>query len=314
MISLLVVYLCLGGWLRLMSVKRIEQLLDAGFKCLVQQLYDRQDPLCQVIRYVLEARGKRVRAKLCLLTARGFGQDYLTALPAALALEMVHAYSLVHDDLPCMDNDVLRRGRATAHVRFGQAEALLAGDALLTDAFRVLTDSEIHQKLGLSSPWPPAKALACVRRLAQACGSQGMVNGQSLDMFWTSRSGYCADDLFKIHAQKTGALIAVSCTLGAIIANQNEIMITNLNKAGELIGQAYQIIDDLLDNVSQTGKSSGKDEKLQKLTYMRVMSPSEAQRLAREFSSEARSIVQSNAGDLLNELLGYFEFMLERKS
>ncbi len=220
------------------------------------------------VRYVLSNGGKRVRPILSMLAAEALGGTAENALTAAAAVEFVHTYSLVHDDLPCMDDDDLRRGKPTAHKRFGEASALLAGDALLTDAFALLAAEE-HRA--------DAKTRAAmVADLARAAGGGGMVRGQALDLYWTARHGAQRGDLDTIHLLKTGRLLGAAAALGALSARANASSVERLRRFGEGIGLAFQIKDDLLDEARGTGKSSGKDRASGKLTYLALMSPAEA--------------------------------------
>ena len=243
---------------------------EADLAALVARTYSDSAPLGPAVCYVMQAGGKRVRPLLCLLTAEAFGGAWEDALPAAAALEFVHTYSLVHDDLPCLDNDDWRRGRQTAHKVFGEDVALLAGDALLTDAFALLV-------AGLADRPHAGMAMASMtRELAAAAGGQGMVLGQSLDVHWTGRGGATQGTLDRIHALKTGRLIGASLVLGAIAAGANSAVQSTLRLAGEEVGLAFQILDDLLDESGATGKSQGKDVAAGKLTYLAMMEPAQA--------------------------------------
>ncbi len=230
-------------------------------------LYPDTGRLHSACRYALAGQGKRIRPLLAMASAEACGADWQTAIPAGLALEFIHTYSLVHDDLPCMDNDDLRRGRATTHKVYDEATALLVGDALLTDSFQLLFDASFL---------PATCQLQLVRVLSRAAGGCAMVFGQDLDMHWTARSGYTEQDLDAIHSHKTAALIAASCVMGGISAQAPEEALQALQTFGESIGLSFQIIDDLLDGSTQTGKSQGKDQQSGKLTYLSLMSREEA--------------------------------------
>jgi len=261
----------------------------------VEERYPDSDPVGKVIRYILEGRGKRVRPRLCFLSCEVVGGDPRLALAASLAIEIVHAYSLVHDDLPCMDNDELRRGRPTAHVEFDEASAVLAGDGLLTDAFSVLSDEgfvSFTKDCKLNS----GQRLALVKELASAAGSFGMVGGQGLDAHHTKESNATREDLDELHLKKTGRLIGAACAMGAICANASTRQVEDLRKFGHLIGLAFQIIDDLLDQKDGTGKSKGKDEASGKLTYLSTMTFEEASKVAENYTDQALAILQSFGG------------------
>ncbi len=254
------------------------------------------------VRYVMEAGGKRVRPMLCLLSAEAVGGDPAKALDAALAVELVHTYSLVHDDLPCMDNDDLRRGKPTAHKVFGDANALLAGDALLTDAFAVL-----------SADADPVRGLALVRELSLAAGGGGMVLGQSLDLHWTARHGAGQAQLDEIHLKKTGYLLGASTAMGAVAGGASPDLAARFREFGRLTGLAFQILDDLLDDSSGTGKSTGKDQAAGKLTYLSLMSREEARRAADRHTAAAVKEI-SVSGVKADALVGYAQALLTRRS
>ncbi len=217
------------------------------------------------MRYSLFAGGKRLRPILCLAAADvvcGSDETRRKALPVACAIECIHAYSLIHDDLPAMDNDDLRRGKPTNHTVYGEAAAILAGDGLLTYAFDLLS-SESTAALGERT------RLRIIQTIARAAGPQGMVGGQSLDMLYEGKeAGY--EILRTIHQSKTGALITASIEAGALAAAADENQITALRSYGEQVGLAFQIIDDLLDlesSIEELGKTVGKDMETHKLTY-----------------------------------------------
>jgi geranylgeranyl diphosphate synthase type II len=193
--------------------------------------------LASAMRYSVLGGGKRLRPLLCLLAAEACGADPALAMPAACALEMVHTYSLIHDDLPAMDDDDLRRGRPTCHKAFDEATAVLAGDALLTLAFEVIAT---HVR-------PAEAAIGCVRALAEASGPIGMVGGQMADLQAEGRPDGTLDALEAIHRRKTGALLRASLRMGAIVAGADEASLQALDVYGHAVGLAFQIIDDLLD-------------------------------------------------------------------
>jgi len=261
------------------------------------------------MRYSLLAPGKRLRPLLAILAAEACGGSDQAALPAACAVEMVHTYSLIHDDLPAMDDDDLRRGLPTCHKKFGEALAILAGDALLTLAFEVLVDG-----------YPPATAAACCGELARGAGAAGMVGGQVDDLAMESRAGPgTLEGLEFLHARKTGALFRASLRLGVLAAGgadgADPQTLELFDTYGQAFGLAFQITDDLLDVQSSaelTGKRVGKDAGRGKLTYPGLLGVGEsrqrAQRLARQaqealapletagrrLAALARSIVERN--------------------
>ncbi len=269
--------------------------------------------LAEAIRYSLLAPGKRLRPLLVLLAAEAAGGTDERALPAACAVEMIHAYSLIHDDLPAMDDDDLRRGLPTCHKKFGEALAILAGDALLTLAFQVLTDG-----------YPPATAAAACRELACGAGAAGMVGGQVLDL--ASEGRVRSEEkailpphsslarLEEIHARKTGALFR-SCLQLGLIAAQGEraggpdpALTRRLDGYARRFGLVFQITDDLLDvegNADDAGKRVGKDAARGKLTYPGLLGVEESRRRAEELARQAREEVEplGSAGRRLAGLL-----------
>jgi geranylgeranyl diphosphate synthase type II len=291
--------------------KDVENALQ-GFS---QSRYGGSDPLSRAVRYALEGEGKRVRPILCLLAAKAICNTRFhpgDVMPAALALEMVHTYSLVHDDLPTMDNDDLRRGRPTVHKVFDEAEALLAGDSLLTDAFGVLAAPESY--MGVASSLPPSIRVRMIAELAQAAGGQGMVLGQSQDLYWTGRSGAQADHLTFIHLRKTGRLLGAAAALGAMSQDASEDQVRAFRTFGEQLGLAFQITDDLLDDSIATGKSAGKDSATGKLTYLSHMGRSEAKTEAELATSKSLAAltaagVPSHRGD---DLAAFAKLLLQR--
>ena len=249
--------------------------------------------LREAIRYSLLAPGKRLRPMLVLLAAEAVGGSIEAAMPAACAVEMIHAYSLVHDDLPGMDDDDLRRGQPTCHKKYGEATAILAGDALLTMAFEVVA-RQIE---------PPEVAAACCAALAEAAGPCGMVGGQADDVAAPGGDGG-VDELVSIHNRKTGALIRVSLKLGALVAGADAGQLTALEEYGRRLGLAFQITDDLLDVRSHeqaTGKRVGKDAEQGKLTFPGLLgvdrSAGRAERLITE-ACEALVPLGTRAGSL----------------
>ncbi|MGA2797501.1 MAG: polyprenyl synthetase family protein [Thermoguttaceae bacterium] len=235
--------------------------------------------LREALRYSLLAPGKRLRPMLTLLAAEACGGSIEDALPAACAVEMVHAYSLIHDDLPAMDDDDLRRGRPTCHKAFDEATAILAGDALLALAFEVLAK---HVR-------PSALAAACCAALAEAAGACNLVGGQVDDMAGT-HFDEGLDLLESIDRRKTGALIQVSLRLGGIVAQADARQLSILDQYGRHVGLAFQIIDDLLDvNCSEQslGKGVGKDARQGKLTFPGVLGIDQSARYAGELINKA---------------------------
>lgn len=235
--------------------EELERILPPGKKC--------PERLHQAMRYSVFAGGKRLRPILCIAACEACGGTAKQALNAACALELLHTYTLIHDDLPAMDNDTLRRGRPACHIAFGEATAILAGDALLTLAFEVLTDDSLQQQ----SPSPPRNRL--VLELARAAGSRGVIAGQAEDLAAEGRTPD-ADTVAYIHHNKTATLIRAACVLGGLCAEADFQYLKPLQTYGENLGLAFQLIDDLLDESvtqKQLGKNIGSDKTNRKMTW-----------------------------------------------
>ena len=249
----------------------------------------------EAIKYALLAGGKKVRSKLCLLTCEVEKGAFEFAIAPACALEMIHTYSLIHDDLPAMDNDDFRRGKLTTHKVFGEAIAILAGDALLTDAFLLLSDRTL-----LSSNLSADQRLDMVQILAHASGSGGMILGQNYDVENMQNDTYTWEDLKSMHRLKTGQLFAASLALGGIAAGSSRERCEVLAKAGELLGLAFQIADDLIDSLENTGKTPGKDLVQRKLTILRIMSAAEARKTLYSLTEESVALIAAPDSKLVN--------------
>src|SRR5258708_3928050 len=236
-------------------------LIDAELDRLLPKETDEPRGLHSAIRWSVFAGGKRVRPALLLATGQTFGAPIEDLMRTACALEMIHTYSLIHDDLPSMDDDDLRRGRPTCHVKFGEATAILAGDALQTLAFRTIAGDE---------QLAPPLRVKLIAEIARAAGTpEGMVAGQALDLAAESRD-VGDDELERIHHQKTGALICAAARCGEIIAGANEDELGAITAYGINLGLLFQITDDLLDvtaTAEDLGKTPGKDARSRKATY-----------------------------------------------
>lgn len=235
------------------------------------QTLDVSIPLQEAIIYSLQAGGKRIRPLLTLTACKELGGNPSLAYPAAIAMELIHTYSLIHDDLPCMDDDDLRRGKPTNHKVFGEALAVLAGDALLTEAFSILSSPtwEISENVKLN----------IIHRIASCAGASGMVGGQALDLAFENQTCSLVQ-LENIHLHKTGKLLQASILAGTWIATQNKEISTNMENFANDIGLAFQIADDILDvtQSSETlGKNAGSDLKKNKSTYPSILGLEKAQ-------------------------------------
>ena len=244
----------------------------------------------EAMRYSLFAGGKRIRPILCLASAEAITSDPALldeALITGCALECIHTYSLIHDDLPAMDDDDLRRGKPTNHVLYGEAGAILAGDGLLTFAFELLARP--------GSAINSAHQLEIIRLVAEAAGSLGMVGGQALDIAGENTS-YPFEHLKTIHRSKTGALIRCAVQTGALAGKGEDQQIDHLTSYGEAIGLAFQIVDDLLDETSTTevlGKSAGADKARGKATYPAFFGVEETQKLAQQAVAQAKQALSA---------------------
>lgn len=239
-------------------------------------------PLAEAMRYSLLAGGKRVRPLLVIAATEAVGGVGEMALPVAAAFEMIHTYSLIHDDLPAMDNDDLRRGRPTCHKVYGEAMAILAGDALLTRAFEVLADSDLARAMKEES-W-----VLLVREVAHAAGAPGMVGGQAADILSEGRA-VDRETLSYVHTHKTGALIRAAVRAGGMVGGASGEALDAVTRYGGRLGLAFQIVDDILNvegDEAQTGKPVGSDAKRQKVTYPALIgldtSRNQAEQLIRE--------------------------------
>ncbi len=259
----------------------------------------------KAMRYSLFAGGKRLRPILCLAAAEACGAKISEALPLACALECIHTYSLVHDDLPSMDNDDLRRGRATCHKVFGDGIAILAGDALLTIAFEIAGHARSTKRYDLRE---------IIREIAIAAGSQKLIAGQVADLEAEGRRISRAQ-LRYIHANKTAALLTASVRLGAMAANASPKRLTAITAFGRALGLAFQVIDDILD-VTQTseklGKSAGKDVTAKKATYPAVIGLEKSRTEARRLTSEAHNAL-SSLGENALVLRALADYLLQRE-
>jgi geranylgeranyl diphosphate synthase, type II len=264
--------------------------------------------LDEAMRYSLLAGGKRLRPILVLMASEAAGGNDQLALPAAAAVEMIHTYSLIHDDLPAMDDDDLRRGRPTCHKVFGEALAILAGDALLTGAFEVL-----------AANYPAATAAACCRRLAVGAGAAGMVGGQVEDLAWEKQGG-SLEALKNVHARKTGALFRSCLHLGVLAAQGEQpdgpdpMLVQSLEGYGSCFGMIFQITDDLLDvesSADKTGKRTQKDAARGKLTYPGFLGLEESRRHAQDLAAQAHEHLRP-LGPGANRLAALVQYTLAR--
>jgi geranylgeranyl diphosphate synthase, type II len=257
----------------------------------------------EAMRYSLLAGGKRIRPVLALATARAIGTQPTAVLPLAGAIELIHTYSLIHDDLPAMDNDVLRRGRPTCHVKFGEDVAILAGDALYAEAFRLLLGDQAGE---------PARVLAAAGELAAATGVDGMVGGQYVDVAGQTTT---PEQLRELHALKTGRLIGASVVCVLLLAGMDEASIRPWRRFAAELGVLFQIVDDVLDVTgtdADLGKPHGSDERHGKRTYVTEFGVDGARALARDSHADARGALALAAPGPADDLEQITDFILTR--
>ncbi|GAA0723737.1 polyprenyl synthetase family protein [Clostridium malenominatum] len=255
--------------------------------------------------YSLEVGGKRIRPILTLLAYSLYKENYKEVLPCACAIEMIHTYSLIHDDLPSMDNDSLRRGKPTNHMVFGEALALLAGDALLNEAFNIM----IHEALSKGETWIKAADI-----IGKASGANGMIGGQVVDIMSTNKVA-SEEEIFYMHSKKTGELIKGAILSGAVLGGAEERDLDILREFGEKLGLAFQIKDDILDIVGDTttlGKTVNKDSDQNKSTFIKLYGLEKCKDLSNKLTNECLELLNSikrNTDDLKSLTL----FLLKRE-
>ncbi len=262
-------------------------------------------PLSKAMKYSLLAGGKRLRPVLCLTCASLAGEARDNVLPFAAGIECLHTYSLIHDDLPPMDDDDLRRGKPSNHKQFGEALAILAGDGLQCAAFELMLTSRVSA----------ARLVAAMQVMTRAAGSRGMVGGQVLDMEYTGRSDLDIQSLQAMHAMKTGALIRASCDCGIILAGGSSLQVDHIHHFGEHLGLAFQVVDDVLDvvgNEGDLGKPVGSDQDANKNTYPRILGLDASMDLARIQIERACEALSSFRGPERDFLVGLAEYVLAR--
>ncbi len=272
-----------------MTAKEYKDIIDAALSKYFVSSGLPYDGLLESMRYSLTAGGKRIRPMLVLEFCRISGGDINKALPVACAIEMLHTYSLIHDDLPCMDNDDLRRGKPTNHVVYGECTAVLAGDALQAEAFGTIARSEL-----------PAEARSkCVEILADAVGSDGMCAGQFLDMVGESKH-LTEAELDEINSRKTGALLIAACRMGVAAAGGSDKLLDTAAVYGACVGAAFQIRDDILDVIStseQLGKPVGSDLQEHKNTYMALLGEEKCMQMVEKLTESAKTALNGVFGD-----------------
>lgn len=278
-------------------VEEYKECINSGLRDYVSGLVDCNEKLIDSIKYSLMSGGKRIRGILLLAFFELFGGRKEDAIPFACAIEMLHTYSLIHDDLPCMDNDDIRRGKPSNHRVYGEDIALLAGDALLTMAFEVLSNQNLADKFGAE------KIIRVCKILSFSAGAQGMVSGQADDLSMEV-GNHGTEEIFKMYKKKTGMLIESSAEIGAVLSENDESKLALVKNYGRNVGLAFQLVDDLLDVVGQEeiiGKPVGSDISNKKFTYISVFGIEQTR-------DKIKKLTQDSL-DILNKLGGNNEFL-----
>jgi len=284
----------------------VQARMEAALSRLLPAAQQRPARLHEAMRYATLEGGKRVRPLLAFAAGETAGASAERLEIAAAAVEMIHAYSLVHDDLPCMDDDVLRRGKPTTHVEYDEATALLVGDALQSLAFQLLSENVLAEN--------PRTQLEMVKTLAAAAGSRGMAGGQQIDLEATGRA-LSVPELELMHIHKTGALIRAAVLLGASCGEVKENELKMLDRYAKAVGLAFQVVDDVLDydaNTATLGKTAGKDQKQGKPTYVSAMGLAPARQLAQDLRQEAHTALEG-FGAKAQRLKQLADFIVLRK-
>ena len=260
--------------------------------------------LREAMKYTLTCGGKRFRPVLCLLTVRSLRKDYRMVIPTACAIEFIHTYSLIHDDLPAMDNDDYRRGKLSNHKVYGEGFALLAGDALLNIAYEILLN-DIHKN-------PTKERIKAAYTISKAAGLEGMIGGQAMDLYYENKN-IEIEKLNQMHSKKTGALIKASLEVGAILSKAGEEDYRRISIFGENLGKAYQISDDILDVIGtkeKMGKTIGKDAKSNKSTFVTHFGLDQSKRILIDTVNNAKKAIEQygTKANLLIELADFVAY------
>eukprot|EP00543_Licmophora_paradoxa_P011219 CAMPEP_0202458290 /NCGR_PEP_ID=MMETSP1360-20130828/24066_1 /ASSEMBLY_ACC=CAM_ASM_000848 /TAXON_ID=515479 /ORGANISM="Licmophora paradoxa, Strain CCMP2313" /LENGTH=316 /DNA_ID=CAMNT_0049078763 /DNA_START=155 /DNA_END=1105 /DNA_ORIENTATION=+ len=282
--------------------------IEAALEASVVSKEPETKKICESMLYSLMAGGKRIRPVLCLAACEMFGGTEEQAMPAAVALEMIHTMSLIHDDLPSMDNDDLRRGKPTNHVIYGEDVAILAGDALLSDSFKHVAENT----KGVAAE----RVLDVVIRLGKSVGPKGLAGGQVMDLECEGKEDVTLDDLRWIHTHKTATLLQVACASGAVMGGATPEEVEAVEKFALNIGLAFQVADDILDVTASTedlGKTAGKDEDTDKTTYPKLMGLDGAQAEAQRLIDEAKACLEP-FGEKAAPLKAIADYIIARKN
>lgn len=288
------------------QLKKYTDIVDKQLDKYLDPKDNPQGIIYEAMRYSVFAGGKRLRPVLMLLTCEMCGGDINEVLPFACALEMIHTYSLIHDDLPAMDNDDLRRGKPTSHKQFGEATAILAGDALLNKAFEV-----VSQYSGNNSD----RAIKAINILAVSSGTEGMIGGQIVDMQSEGRD-ITLDELRYLHLNKTGAIIRSACKIGAVMSGADSVEIKAVDEFSKNLGIAFQIQDDILDvtgTEAELGKPIGSDAEEGKNTYVSLLGLQKSKDMSEEYSKKAKQALDI-FGEKANTLKELTDYLTDRRS
>lgn len=290
-------------------IKEKKPFIEEALEKSIQSQHKNTDKICESMLYSLMAGGKRIRPVLCIAACEMFGGSMEDAMPCAVSLEMIHTMSLIHDDLPSMDNDDLRRGKPTNHVLYGEDVAILAGDAMLSTSFE-------HVAANTPRTIPPEKILDVVVRLGKSVGPVGLAGGQVMDLECEGRDNVTIADLTWIHTHKTAALLQVAAACGAILGGADEEDVKKLETFALDIGLAFQVADDILDvtqSSEQLGKTAGKDEDTDKTTYPKLMGLDGSKAEAKRLVDEAKACLEGY-GDKALPLLAIADFIINREN
>mmetsp|Transcript_8026 Transcript_8026/g.11467 ORF Transcript_8026/g.11467 Transcript_8026/m.11467 type:complete len:342 (-) Transcript_8026:70-1095(-) len=284
--------------------------IEAALEASVQSEIQQTKKICESMSYSLMAGGKRIRPVLCIAACEMFGGTEEVAMPTAVALEMIHTMSLIHDDLPSMDNDDLRRGKPTNHVIYGEDVAILAGDALLSTSFQ-------HVAQNTPRSVDPERILDVVTRLGKSVGAVGLAGGQVMDLECEARSDVTLDDLTWIHTHKTATLLQVAVASGAILGGATPEEVEAVEKFALNIGLAFQVADDILDVTASTeelGKTAAKDLDSDKTTYPKLLGLEESKVEARRLIDEAKHSLDQFGEERAAPLLAIADYIIERSN
>lgn len=274
--------------------------IDNALKAYMKKTACPQSVIYDAMEYSLFAGGKRLRPVLMIEVCKMMNGDEKEVMPFACAMEIIHTYSLIHDDLPAMDNDSLRRGMPTNHIKFGEATAILAGDALLNRAFEIVSVYEGKY---------PERALRAIHMLSTSSGTEGMIGGQVIDM-QSEGKDISVEELRHLHLLKTGAIIRSSCTIGALMSGADEKAINAVDEFAVNLGTAFQIRDDILDVIGteeELGKPIGSDAEQDKNTYVRLLGLEKSEELVKQYSNKAKDALSvfGEKAEFLTELTEY---------